>query len=122
MKLDLKIKSSSFELLESGSFITPNNERIEFELVNDEAPLSIAFEFSEDEENQEVRKKTSVKNSCLTIEFINYKDTRFTTAPWQIGKLYKRKLYILYHLEPLYKTTLRKISYSFYLGEEVKNG
>lgn len=122
MNIELEIKSESFKLIESGSFINPNDDRIEFDLINDEAPLSIAFEFSNDEENKDVRKKTSIKKTCLTIEFINYKDTRFTTDPWRIGKLYGRELFILYHLEPLYNTSLRKIIYSFYLGEEVNNG
>jgi hypothetical protein len=36
--------------------------------------------------------------------------------------IYKRKLYIVYHIEPLHNTVLRNITYSFYLGEEVING
>jgi len=122
MNINLKIKSGIFDLIESGSFISPNNDRIEFDLINDEAPLSIAFEFSLDEKNKDVRKTTSVKETCLTINFINYKDTRHTTVPWKIGNIYGRELLILYHIDPLNNSTIRKVIYSFYLGKETNNG
>jgi hypothetical protein len=123
MEITLKINSGDKDLIASGSFITHSGNEIKIEIESKEGLLFLILKFVTDEENKEVRKASETKNQkTLEIIFFNYKDTRFTTTPWYIGHIYKRKLYIVYHIEPLHNTVLRNITYSFYLGEEVING
>lgn len=119
----LKIKSGDKDLIASGSMMTFDGDDIQIEIGNKEGPLLLILRFAKDEENKEVRKASEVKDQkTLQITFYNYKDTRFTTIPWNIGTLYKRKLYIVYHIEPMHNNEMRNITYSFFLGEEVENG
>lgn len=119
----LKIKSGDKDLIASGSFMTHSGNEIQMEIGSKEGPLLLIFQFVNDENNKEVRKASEARDQkTLVITFYNYKDTRFTTDPWYIGHIYKRKLYILYHIDPLHSTDIRNITYSFYLGEEVANG
>ncbi|MES2396864.1 MAG: hypothetical protein V4549_12710 [Bacteroidota bacterium] len=119
----VKIKSGDKDLIASGSFITHSGNEIQMEIGNKEAPLLLIFEFVKDIENKEVRKATEARDQkTLVIKFFNYDDTRFTTTPWFIGNIYQRKLYIVYHIEPLHSTDMRNITYTFYLGEEANNG
>jgi hypothetical protein len=119
----VKIKSDGKELIASGVFLTHGGNEVEMEIGNRESPLLIVFQFITDNENKEVRKATEARDQrTLVISFYNYTDNRFTIKPWRIGSLYDKNLYIVYHIEPLAKTDLRTITYSFYLGEEVTNG
>jgi hypothetical protein len=94
MNIETKILSADKELISSGSFLSYNdNEKISIKLINDESPLSIAFEFIKDEENKEVRKKVFVEDTCLLIKLYNYSDLRFTTQPGLIGEIYNRKFF-----------------------------
>ncbi|MDA3883129.1 MAG: hypothetical protein PF481_07575 [Bacteroidales bacterium] len=120
--ISIDVKSDEKLLIGSGSFISFNDKRILFELHSEEGTLPIAFDFISNENDKESKKTAEVIDNCLVIKFYNYNETRFTIEPWEIGKLYGRKLFIHYYLEPLAKTKVRNITYSFYLGEEVTNG
>ena len=119
----MKITTKNFEVLNSGSVITYENEPITFHLADD---LRVTFVFRDDKNNKEHRMDFNpIDNNELELILINFNNSLGTgnIKPISIGTLNNRRLFTNFRVYALSeKNKGRTIHYTWYLGEEVKNG
>ena len=127
MEIKTTIKSGPLDLISGGVFLSEDNKDITITLeAPDEAPLNLVFKFKNDEKdkNQPRKSAKALNDTTLEIEFTNYNNVlgSFNKELWEIGSLAKRKLFFAYIIYGFNDSVIKKIDYSFYLGEEVQNG
>ncbi|MFY0643174.1 MAG: hypothetical protein JXR19_01770 [Bacteroidia bacterium] len=122
-RIEVKVDSGPNNLIWSKHFVTSHEGRTLFQIENDEQDLQLIFEFISDNVNKETRESgEDINEQTALIKFTNYHEPRHTTAPWEIGSIYNRKLLMTYMIAPLYDSSLFSVTVSLYLGEEVKDG
>lgn len=127
MKIKTNIKSGDLELVSGGAFLAQIDREVTISLESEnEVPLNLVFRFkNDDSDNEKLNREAKVVNeTTLDITFINYNNIlgSFNKELWEIGSLAHRKLFMAYVIYGFNDSRLKKIDYSFYLGEEVKNG
>jgi len=126
MKLEIGIENGKWLLVGSGTFLTASSEKVKMSLTDNGAPLNLFLSFSTDDSKQRKKVVTPAndRNDSIDIEFVNYTNVlgSYTKTPWLIGTAFNRKLYMLYDICAYTDSQMKKIDYSFYLGEEAENG
>jgi hypothetical protein len=123
--LKSNIKSDGKDIFTSGSFMTFSGGENTITISDENEKLEFILTFQKDEKDSNARWETEIiNNQTLKLIFLNYNNPlgSFSTEPIEVGTLFSRKLYFAYFIIHLNETELRKIDYSFYLGEEVANG
>lgn len=127
MGISIKVKNGFYDLVESGDIIIDSSDITTFTVENNgEDPIDIIFKFedSEKEPNALTKEAKVINQTTLEIIFKNYNSVlgSYNKEPWEIGFIANRKLYLMYVISAFSETKLKKVNYSFYLGEEVING
>jgi len=127
MSINTKIKSGENDLISSGVFLSEDDKEIRITLeAPDDSPLNLIlrFESSEKDKDQPRKEAKTLDDTTLQIIFTNYSNIlgSFNKELWELGTLANRKLYFVYIIYGFNDSRLKKIDYSFYLGEEVQNG
>ncbi len=127
MEIKTTIKSGSLDLISGGVFLSEDKKDITITLkAPHETAIDLIFKFkNDDKDKNQPRKEAKVLNdTTLEIEFTNYNNIlgSFNKELWEIGTLANRKLFLAYIIYGFKDSMLKKINYSFYLGEEVQNG
>ncbi len=119
----MKITSGNYEVFDTGTVISFEQEPVTFHLAAD---LQIRLAFRDDIEKKDEHRIefNSISNSELGIILVNFNNSLGTgnTAPFEVGILNNKKLYLNFRVYTLNVKTNKTIHYSWYLGEEVKNG
>jgi len=127
MKLDVKIKNGIYDLTASGMVILDSSVQTVITIKDEGQPFDMIIQFKNDESNpKETKRETKLipGKNAFEINFTNYNSVlgSFTKEFWFIGTSNQRKLYFTYLISSLTDSKLKRLEYSFYLGEEVKNG
>ncbi|AZJ32737.1 hypothetical protein SAMN05444344_1528 [Tenacibaculum mesophilum] len=127
MEIKTSIKSGDYDLVSNGTVITEESKDLEIELkAQDDNSLTLILKFNtDDSEKNELKRSAKVLNdTTLEILFTNYNNVlgSYNKKLWKLGTLANRKLYFTYVIYGLTDSNLKRIEYSFYLGEEVNNG
>lgn len=127
MGINIKVKNGFYDLVASGDLIIDSSDITTFTVENNgEDALNFIFKFenSEKEANALKKEAKAINETTLEIIFKNYNSVlgSYNKEPWEIGTIANRKLYLMYVISAFSETKLKKINYSFYLGEEVING
>lgn len=127
MGIETQIKSGIYDLISSGVVITEEDKDLVITLkAPTESSINLILKFTTDESNKNELKKTAkaINKTTLEIIFTNYNNVlgSYSKEYWHIGTLMNRKLYFTYIIFGLSDCLLKKVEYSFYLGEEVHNG
>jgi hypothetical protein len=119
----MKITSGNYEVFNSGTVISFEQEPITFQLATD---LKIRLAFRDEMEKKEEHRLefNPISKNELEITLVNFNNSLGTgnTAPLLMGTLNNKKLYLNFRVYALTVTTNKTIHYSWYLGEEVNNG
>lgn len=120
----MKIKSGNNEILYSGTVIAIKKENIVFEFPEMHNSYKFIFEFVKDSNIPDSPIQFDLKDSkTLEIKLINI-DKSIASGNSDIldlGSLNGKKLYLNYRILVINELS-HSLSYTFYLGEEVKNG
>lgn len=123
--MDITITSGNLEVLHSGSIIQIKDEPINITLTGKtETPLNFVFIFKDDKNDKEtVTNYNLIDEFTLEITFINFNSSLGTgnTDLIDLGSIDNRKLFFNYRIYSI-KNLGKTLHYSFYIGEEVKNG
>jgi len=126
MNVSVEIKNGFLDLLTNGVFLVNANEPTSLKLRVDNEELNLIIKFlNSEKDGKQVKKEAKViDNITLEILFTNYNNSlgNYTKEFWRIGQIKNRYLYWSYSIYGLTDGDIKKIDYSFYLGEEVKNG
>ena len=127
MNAKVDIKNGKYELVASGVFIADGTLPVSMTIHLEEEILNLILKFENDEkESKSIMKQPKlIDPTTLEIVFTNYNNIfgNFTKELWQVASINNgRKLYFSYDIIGLTNTLLKKINYSFYLGEAVTNG
>jgi len=128
MATKVQIENGTYNLFECGSLIADSSIPVIITLKGDGELefLKFIIRFINEEKDPNVpRKKAKVLDpSTLEVTFTNYNNIlgAFNKDYWEVGTLNNRKLYLVYFICGQKGSKLKKITYSFYLGEEVANG
>ena len=127
MEIETLVKSGDHELISSGIVVADGNKALHIQLkVPNENAINLILKFENDESEKKELKRTAkaINNTTLEVLFTNYNNVfgSYSKEYWQIGTFTKRKLFFTYIISGLTDSNLKKIEYSFYLGEEVQNG
>jgi hypothetical protein len=118
----MRIQAGEFEIIDSGTVISFNNEPLTFHLAAD---LRIRLSFRDDTDNKEHRMEfLQQSNKELEIVMINFNNSLGigNTAPLALATLNNRRVYLNYRVYTLSGNSNRTIHFTWYLREEVKNG
>ena len=125
----MKKSTSTYNILESGSVVLPENEYLEFEIEG----LRYRFSFSDDQEGDN-KGQTRVTGALvqegegqfLSLNVINYNALFSTPAqPLEMGILNGKKLFVYFSIVTLSgaeKGKTRVLYYTWYQTKEVVNG
>ena len=111
----MKKYTTNYNILDSGTVISFNNESIYFDLAPD---LKIFFSFLDEKENKEQRMDFNpISNNELEIKLINFNNSLGTgnTEPLQIANLNNKKVYLNYRVYSLDSKSNRTLHYTWYL-------
>lgn len=126
MNTSVEVKNGHFDILTQGLFFVNSKETTSLKLKVDleEINLIIKFQDSEKETDTAKRKGIVIDNTTLEVIFTNYNNAigNYTKEFWNIGSIAKRNLYWGYAIYGFAEGGIKKIEYTFYLGEEVNNG
>jgi len=128
MRGTVEIKNGIYDLLISGSVVVNGTDSTELTLTSagELQPLKFIIKFeNEDTEPSRPRKLAKVVDATtLEMIFTNYNNSfgSFAKEPWYLGSIINRKLYFVYVIYGFANAKIKKIDYSFYLGEEIVNG
>lgn len=127
MGINVKVKNGFYDLIESGDIIVNSTDTTTITVENNgEDSLNFILKFENTEKDNNILKKEviAINDTTLEIIFKNYNSVlgSYNKEPWEIGFIANRKLYFMYIISAFTDTKFKKISYSFYLGEEVING
>lgn len=114
--------SGFFEIFDSGTIISFRNESIIFYLTDD---LKITLSFINDPSNQSQKMNPRpINNKEMILELTNFNNSlgTGTTEPLKLGTLNNRVLYLNFVVYSLGINSQKTFNYTWYLGEEVKNG
>lgn len=119
----MKIKVGGLDLFEAGTIVSFDYQTVEF-VLDERASFFVRFVFKTD--NESLGDKTvvdKVGENGLEFTFINYNSpfVMGNPKPLKVGRFKRRALYLNYSITSTGKTG-KTINYSWYLGEEVKNG
>jgi len=119
----MKITSGNYEVFNSGTVISFEQEPVTFQLAAD---LKIRLAFRDEMEKKEEHRLefNPISKNELEITLVNFNNSLGTgnTAPLLMGTLNNKKLYLNFRVYALTVTTNKTIHYCWYLGEEVNNG
>ena len=118
----MKIKSDKKEVYLTGSIMTFNNEPLIFELEED---MKFSISFSADDSNEAQRIEPVLNtDDFLALKLVNFNSLSGggTNEPLFLGTMLNRVLYFNFLVYSIKKNSQKLFHYTFYLGEEVKNG
>lgn len=118
----MKITSGNYEVFDSGTVISFENESVKFHLAED-LIISIVFRDNSDNNNSHTLEFNSISSNELEIILVNFNNSLGTgnNTPIPVGILDNKKLYVLFRVYTLNTKANRTIHYCWYLGEEVQN-
>jgi len=119
----MKITSGNYEVFDSGTVISFEQEPVTFHLAED-LKIRILFRDDEEKKNENRLEFNPVNDKELEIILINFNSSLGTgnTVPLQVGTLNNRNLYLNFRVYTLNVKTNKTIHFCWYLGEEVTNG
>jgi len=118
----MKIKTGAFEVFDSGSCISAEQEPVIFYLAEN---LKVRFSFLNDDESKTHRMEFNpISNQELEIKLFNFNNSlgTGTNNPLPIGTLNNRRLFLSFNIYAFNKNSSKTIHHCWYLGEEVNNG
>lgn len=118
----MKIKIGEYDIFDSGTIVSVENEPIDFILVEN-IGFIIRIVFEDDLENKESRVKGEAFDKVgAKLTLINFNKIGIgNVKPTQIGTLNDRELFLSYRVYSLDKGG-KTFHYTWLLGKEVKNG
>lgn len=125
MNVSVEIKNGVLDSVANGITLVNSSFPTTLKLKIDNEFITLIIKFENSEKDKEIKKEGKVIDSTtLEILFTNYNHAlgNYTKEFWQIGQMKNRYLYWGYSIHGLGDAGIKKIDYSFYLGEEVKNG
>ncbi|MBI3518287.1 MAG: hypothetical protein HY062_02875 [Bacteroidetes bacterium] len=126
MEKQVIITSGNVEVLDSGTFLTFDEKEVVISVIykDEEIKLHLRFEDSNDKKGEMKINFEVINAQEMRIIFIDYNNTlgQFNRQPVELGTIANRAFYFAYYIVHLHDTKRKQINYSFYLGEEVKNG
>lgn len=127
MELDIKIKNGSLDIASSGIILIDGTKPTTFTIKDNGQPMEIVITFKNNDTNpKEIKRSTKLieGKNAFEIEFTNYNSIlgSYSKEPWLIGISFNRKLYISYSIYGFTQSNMKKLEYSFYLGEGENNG
>lgn len=118
----MKITSGNYEVFDTGTVISFEQEPVTFNLAAD---LKIRLAFRDDTEKKDDHRIefNQASNRELEIILVNFNNSLGSgnTAPIEVGTLNNKKLYLNFRVHTLNLKSNKTIHYCWYLGEEVKN-
>jgi len=127
MELKVSVRNGTSFLTASGNILTMGDQPTIFTIQDNGQPMDIVIKFDNDDSNP-TESKRSIKaidgQNAFEITFTNYNSVLglHNKEPWLIGDSFGRKLYFLYVISGFNGCFLKRIEYSFFLGEEVNHG
>jgi hypothetical protein len=118
----MKIQTGDYDIIDSGTIISFNNEPLTFHLTAD---LRFKFTFRDDTVNNIHRMEfATINNQEMEIIMINFNNSLGigNTTPLGLARLNNRMVYLNYRVYALDNNNCRTIHYTWYLREEVQNG
>ena len=118
----MKIKVGDYDILESGTVVSIENEPIDF-LIAENIGFTIRIVFEDDSEINEskvIAEQYDKVGAKLTLKNFNSIGMG-TIKPVQIGVLNNRELFLIYRVYSLDKGG-KTLHYTWLLGKEVRNG
>lgn len=126
MNDQIHIKNGTLDLFTSGTCIVNQNLPTYLNLKGEsETPIELILLFEDiDNEPKHETKTNFINENSMEIKFINFNNALgvFGTKIWELGTLKNRKLFFYYMVRDLINSEMKEVTYTFYLGEEVKNG
>lgn len=110
------LKSAGKDIIANGIAHTFDRENFEIELKG----LRFVFEFRTDSSGQRIEQEV-ISPTGLKLMIYNFNNTLGTglTSPLELGTLSNRKLYLAFLVGALSESSIRTVTYTFFLGETV---
>jgi len=126
MNTSIEVKNGNLDILTQGLFFVNSKETTTLKLMVDLEELNIIIKFEDSEKDtvKAKRKGNAIDNTTLEVIFTNYNNAigNYTKEFWKIGSIAKRNLYWGYAIYGFAEGGIKKVEYTFYLGEEANNG
>jgi len=121
MAIKITSGKSEYEIVDSGTVISFQNEPLNFHI--DTLKVVLIFESNESDKRQEMKHKI-MSNEVLELTLVNFSSSLGSgnAVPLPIAKLNNRQLYLNFIIYALSETSSKTVHYTWYLREEVKNG
>lgn len=116
------MKSGGYDIYDSGTVISYGAESVLFDIAAD---LKVELFFVDDESKAlEQRIDYNVNGGTLEMKLVNFNNSLGvgSAEPIEIGVLDNRKLFLNFRVYALLAKGNKTVHYTWYLGEEVKNG
>lgn len=127
MSLEVKF-GEKIRVFESGTLIQYKQENLTFELKGEndtKNPIQVEVRFVNDFEKKETRmffENGGANHLIMNLENFDNKIGHGNIEPLRIGTLDNNELYFSFRVTSGNENFPRTFEYTFYLGEEVKNG
>lgn len=114
--MPVTLKSAGKDIIANGIAHTFDRENFEIEIRG----LRFVFEFRTDSNGQRIEQEV-MSATGLKLLLYNFNNTLGTglTSPLELGTLSNRKLYFAFLVGALSESSIRTVTYTFFLGETV---
>lgn len=111
--LSVKLSSNSYDILDSGTFITAGNESAEIYLGD--LCFKLVFINTDKPMNMIVEEDSSGKMLIFKLENFSKVVGSGTTAPLEVGSIMGKKLYFSFYITAYNDESVKQVTYTFYL-------
>lgn len=121
---EIIITNGTKKLIGNGVIIIDAKDATTITLNENNEVITLIIKFTNTDDKQTKKHASVLNKTTLEIEFSNYNNAlgNYTKEFWRIGQFIGRGLYWSYSIAGLQQGNMKKLEFSFYLGEEVANG
>ena len=114
----ISLSSAGKEVIATHTVHTFTPEELDISL----ADLALQLRFLSDKGEQRIERKV-VEEKILELKIFNFNNTLGTglTEPIELGQVSGRKLYFVFTASSLSKKSIKRIEFTYFLGEEVSD-
>ena len=113
--IPVRIVSNALEVISSGTFLTADSNKAEIFLCN----LCFELRFSNTDGIARMKAEDGEKGKRIVFNLENFNNPlgAGNTIPLEVGELNNRKLYFSFYINAYDSDSIKRVTYTFYLGE-----